>query len=641
MSSHYSFDIIRHKNPESKVLIRSHVLHPHSDITIICIISAERENVVSVLEDHLLESVSSTGWNEGEENADFSYVTEKYNHFLGNLAQSDLIGTGALFATLIRDSLMVSTLWWMCAILCEKDGEISIVAEERDEEKEFQSISTGTIPHKGNVFFCSKPLNAFLGDDFFDECSHMKSEVFRETIEGLLIRDHRDSLDIIRILQEHTSPEKWTSHITRSRKVNHQIDIARWYLFDIFESLLHNRKIEVFFERIRVFLGTKNSQILIFFLITGAILFFLLISVLIKALFQVSNSPQVDIKNQILEAQNLIEQSQKLTSNSEAFNQNIHTAENILFKIRDKQEYMKDTQELLQRIEAMKKEMYDIQTIDLKKRTSILKFNPLDISPIWIFEMGNKLNLIGKNSAIFGYIQWSTVPNASPYPPWEEAISVDVTDDGNFYFLTKNKRVLSTKRNEVTYVSVTGQDSWENAEKVKTFNNNIYLVDSDWWQVYKHKPGVNWFSQKTPVLSRTLSWILDIGIDGWFYVVTDEPRIYRMITKDGFSQSGITLNKVPGEYSLGNEVAWTSLIVRPNLNFIYILSKDRIWIFEPDSKRFQDVRSWTYVAQLEISSDENIRSISIPRDGLIYIVTNLWVYSIPFDFIDRNIILKN
>jgi hypothetical protein len=113
-----------------------------------------------------------------------------------------------------------------------------------------------------------------------------------------------------------------------------------------------------------------------------------------------------------------------------------------------------------------------------------------------------------------------------------------------------------------------------------------------------------------------------------------------MISKDWYTMTGITLNKVPWAYTLG----WTgphALIIRPNLNFIYILSGNRIWIFEPDSKRFQDVRSWTYKAQLEIATDEEIRNISIPRDGMIYIVTNLWVYDAGFEFIDKNIILKN
>ena len=110
MASSPTFDIIRHKDPESTHIIRSHILHPHDDITIMCLVSAEKENVVSVLEDHLLESISSTSWAHGEKDADFTYITEKYNHFLKNIAQEDLFHTGALFAILSEDEFTVSVI---------------------------------------------------------------------------------------------------------------------------------------------------------------------------------------------------------------------------------------------------------------------------------------------------------------------------------------------------------------------------------------------------------------------------------------------------------------------------------------------------------------------------------------------------
>jgi hypothetical protein len=93
-------------------------------------------------------------------------------------------------------------------------------------------------------------------------------------------------------------------------------------------------------------------------------------------------SGSVDTKNQILKAKFLIESSQKLTSNPTAFNTNIKEAETILFALRQEKAHMADTQELMSRIEAMKKEINDIQTIDLGKMTSLIKFNASDISPL-------------------------------------------------------------------------------------------------------------------------------------------------------------------------------------------------------------------------------------------------------------------
>lgn len=258
-----------------------------------------------------------------------------------------------------------------------------------------------------------------------------------------------------------------------------QLDIARGFMTDISLYLKTNTVIERNFEKLKLFIGTRNTAILVVFLMSGAILFCGLIYVLLTSLFAVTENPRIDIKNQIIEARTLIEESQKLTSNSTAFNTNIKKAEDILFKIRDKQEYMKDTQELLQRIEAMKKEMYDIQTVDLKKYQSIIQFNPSDISPISVYESNKKLNLIGKNNALLAYARGTPLPAFTSYPPGEEVVHSDMTDDGNIFFLTKNDRVLSTKRTEITYVNVTGQESWESADGIYTYFNNIYLLDKE------------------------------------------------------------------------------------------------------------------------------------------------------------------
>jgi len=50
----------------------------------------------------------------------------------------------------------------------------------------------------------------------------------------------------------------------------------------------------------------------------------------------------------------------------------------------------------MNRIEAMKKEVNDIQTINLSKYQSVIQFNPLDISPLGVFEYNKKITVIGK-----------------------------------------------------------------------------------------------------------------------------------------------------------------------------------------------------------------------------------------------------
>jgi len=112
------------------------------------------------------------------------------------------------------------------------------------------------------------------------------------------------------------------------------------------------------------------------------------------------SSPERDSKTKLIQAQELIDNSQKLVTNPTAFNKTIEEAEKILFELRDKRVYMTDTQSLLGRIEAMKKEVNDIQTIDMTKLNAVMSYTPEQISALGVFEYNKKLNLIGTDSAI-------------------------------------------------------------------------------------------------------------------------------------------------------------------------------------------------------------------------------------------------
>jgi hypothetical protein len=80
----------------------------------------------------------------------------------------------------------------------------------------------------------------------------------------------------------------------------------------------------------------------------------------------------METKNKLIQAQELIENSQKIINNPQAFNKTISEAEAILFELRDQRAHMTDTQNLLLRIEAMKKEVNDVQTIDVSKLNKIM-----------------------------------------------------------------------------------------------------------------------------------------------------------------------------------------------------------------------------------------------------------------------------
>ncbi len=180
-----------------------------------------------------------------------------------------------------------------------------------------------------------------------------------------------------------------------------------------------------------------------------------LVSYLIGALFDVTSSQTKDAKNQIIQARTLIESSQKLISNTSAFDSSIQQAESLLRELESQQLYTKDVQDLRNKIEAMKKEIYDIQTVDISGKKTVLPFDPASFSPLGIYERDKKISLIGKNGVIQDYAIGDASLKIKSYPSGEVARTYSVLDDGNFYVLTESNRILASRKNaDISYAGV-------------------------------------------------------------------------------------------------------------------------------------------------------------------------------------------
>lgn len=622
---------LHHNSHDGAKIIRSHKLTPHETVTVFCIIEGKKENIVSVLEDHFLEILSGVEWNIHEIETDFSYIAEHFNHFIKNISPDDLTDISVVFACNIKNLLTFSIIGNAQVILTE-DDTISIISWTSNEKCEFHSISSGEVPSWGTIYLSSSQIDSILWEDILLELADLAESQWVSTGESILHREYNDNLHIFRITNQGNSLSWKRKNIWENQAILSTIEWA-------FSRILHmSRKIS-WKETIQK-IPLENKWFQYWFLSVWIVILFVLLYTLLHSISTSIYTSSSDSKNQLLEAQNLIEQSQKLVNNPSAFNTNIKKAEEILFTLRDKKEHLSDTQDLLSQIEAMKKEVNDIQIVDMSKYSTIIKFNWTEISPIWIFEKNKKLALIGQNWIIQDYARDMTISKIASYPPWENALWFDTEDNGNFFILTNNSRVLSPRWNDLTYITVSWQDTWEKAKAIKTFNGNLYLINKEGNQIFKHKPWMNGFSSQTSVLPEwSASGIIDIGIDGGMYILTQDGKILRYISGKTDVPKSLAINKVPGEYNIG-ELSPTQLFVKSNLSYLYILSGNNIWIFQPDSKRFQDVSSLTYIAQLEIQTNEEMRGIYVPRDGTIDLTTSLWVYELTFEIVDGKLILR-
>lgn len=616
-----------------KKILRSHHLHPGNDISLFIILEWSEESIVSIIEDHLIENISSISWEIDSLDTDFSYLSERYNQFIQNIGEEDRSWISCLIAISHLHALSIATIGWAEAILVENE-DISQISTHDAKKQWFHYISHGDIPDWGSVYLSNTSLISILWESLICEMTSLEMWEWEDTVKSLIIEEKYTDLHIFRIT--HVRTKKARTLVWERKQVDIIIETGS-NIVNFIKKISRLEKVKGFLDRI----FTIHKNIIQFIIFTlWIVLLFLLAYSLVNSLFNVVTTTSWDTKNELIRAQTLIDESEKLTSNKQAFNKNIKSAEEILFRLRDDKLHMADTQDLLSRIEVMKKEVNDIQTVDIKWRTSIIKFNPTDISPLWVFEYNKKISLIWSAWAILWYSRGENLSKVIPYPTTESAKSFSVSEDGVLFILTSNDRIISPRRNEFSYITVSGWEGWEKAKSIKVFNNNIYLVSADGKSIFRYRPGVNGYSARTSMLENLTSRILDISIDGWVYIIEEAGKIQRFVSwKTEWGPKWLIINKVPGEYTIWQDDP-LKVISQNNLVYVYVLSGNRVWIFSPDSKRFQDINSLTYVAQLELQTEEEIRDIFIPRDGMIYTTTNMWVYEVQFEIVDGKLLLR-
>lgn len=121
------------------------------------------------------------------------------------------------------------------------------------------------------------------------------------------------------------------------------------------------------------------------------------------------------VQTQIQQAQALVNESRALTSNQEAFEKKINEAQEILLELRGENLQTKEVQKLETDIDVLKKETYDIQTVDLTQTPSLIETTGI-LEPIGVVEREKKLTIIGKRKLILDVVRDTGLPEVIEYP---------------------------------------------------------------------------------------------------------------------------------------------------------------------------------------------------------------------------------
>ena len=612
----------------------------------ILLIETDSDVATSIIETGIVDILMNIPWREDSSNIeeDFSYALERINIAIKSPWKN--IAMNILVWIFYDDVFSFSSIWNIQVILA-KDSDVSEISNSSwaIKNSEFLQKSSWNIDAEASIFISNTNISEILSKDELIEIGVIKNDSFTETIAPLIEREKYPIENIIRIKNESTHIRK-NGGFEFAKK---QYDLLKPKIEHSKNRVLKSQAIQKFISPVQwVYKKTNEKHIQITLFISGMFLCILLLYYIIDNVYTLRKEnilPQ-DNYNKLIEAQNIIETASKSIANKEVFSSSITKAKKLVEEVKASNQLVKETQDLDLRISTIEKQFNGIETIEIEKKKADIVLNPTEANLVEIFEYNKKLYVVWKDWIMGPYALWNTEWNNAikiqKYPDSEEAIDAAIMQNGNIYILTKTNRILAYKKWEFSYINIIWQDAWENAIGMKTFNENMYLISGDKTQIYRHKPSINWFSQKNPVIENGAKnyTVLDIGIDGAFYVLKNDLMVEKIITSPKNESKWLKINGIPGGWYTIKSDEVAKIIIEQNLNYFYIIVGKKVWIFKPDSKNYKDVSSLQYVGQIEIQTNEAMNGVFIPFDGAIRIGLQSGVYTVNFDVVDWKLILK-
>ncbi len=330
-------------------------------------------------------------------------------------------------------------------------------------------------------------------------------------------------------------------------------------------------------------------------------------------------------QEELLKAQqNVIRASENL-NNPDMYGLNIEEAEDIINSLESQKLFLNDVGKLKADIAVLQKQFNGISPFEVSKENTFITFDtPQEV--VKLLSIGNKLYLVHPRS-ITGPILQGKNPETHEFGELASGDSfIDATIvNTNIILMTKEGKVVNFARNNFySYLDVSDQPTWEHSPIISAFDANIYLLSEERNQVFRHKNLGNIYSAGTPYLreddAKTIGKIYSIAIDGGIYILKEDGTLVKLFRSPDYRLESLMLNDLPKNYdfSFDKNDGEPSIRARQDLKYIYMLFKNKVLIFQPNSNRYQDVKSLKYLGQVE-GEGMVIEDMFVENDGEIFV----------------------
>lgn len=619
--------------------------HINLDVDLECfiLIDSEDKKIKDIILTNILDTIIG---NISKYNTykDFSNALERINALLKTWQdeKNKIKGLNIFIWILNKSNLTFSNIGRVSGYLIKGDSELVEIIEKWDIKKEFSFISSGDI-NDGEVVVLStgRLLDYLSRSDIRESASLEKAENMCKNLENILKWENiEENIGIVCMRNNlFVIPKEDT-------KIKNYLSRAKYLWMKVFDNKIVKTSIAnsmLWYENISKQSKSIKNAILVVGIFVSVFLLYAIIGGVLgnsKVSKDVANS-QLNLEK----ARDYIRVANENIANPDVFDLNIKKAEEIVYEIKDKKLFLNDLSKILDDITIIKKEFNGVESFEEDGEKLIS--DKVSAKATHILEMWGKIYALTKNSVIWPIIPWQENPKEKVFDKLalEDSFkNAVVMSNGSILISTKlSKLVTFTSNAYFRYTDAIGQTTWEEMEQIETFTENIYTLKKDGNQITRHKKRGDNFEAGTNYLeeadTKNIGKIISIAIDGGIYILKKDLSIVKVFSSPRYRIESIMINKLPKNYSIEEWSAPVKLKTRLELSYLYLFMNNKIWVFKPNAKNYQDVKSLTYIGQIE-GKTYKIKDFYIHRDGELYALNEKWIYKINFEVSDDKLILK-
>jgi len=591
------------------------------------------ENILNNTLEYIIDKISTN-----DTYKDFSISLESINWYLKTwrLDQEKEDSLDMIIWILNENNYIFSNIWKSSLYLLNKNSEVLELTDKKENKKEFSYISSWNVVNWEIIISSSISLLNYLSKSDLVDWLILSEDikVFNKNIKNILKSEILDENCLVSSLKF-----KSNNFIEK----NDKFEVVK----DLFIKTMDNKFSKQFIwylliakDKINIQTKTVKNILFLSLITASVIVLYSILSTFVSITTQTEQKEEA--KNSIVEIKNLLRIASENVSNPDVFEKNINDAEILVKAVEEKDVFLNDLSKITDNINILKKQFNKIEIFE--ENASNIIYENKDENIVKVLKNNSKQYILNKK----GVICYENCSNSKAKVYTFNSLNNDeYFVDASFiwtqmYILTNKSKIVKFSKNwYFDYVDVINQDSWEKTKEINTYSSNLYTLTQDTNQINKHSSysnkfkAANWYLKDEDLSSI---WeILSVAIDWWFYILKKDLSIVKFFSSP-YRLENIVINRLPENYDY-NEWSIVDLKARNDLNYVYMLLNNKIWIFQPNTTNFKNTQSLTYIWQIEWATKE-IKDFFVNYDWEIIVLNNNWVYKLNFEISDEKLIIR-